>query len=456
MFETLTQRLSQALQRVKGKGRITEANIKDVAREIRVALLEADVALSVAKSLIKRVHERALGKEVEQSINPGQAFIKIVHDEIIDVLGTEDVTINKRDWPTIVMVVGLQGVGKTTTTAKLARHLSKSANEVLLASMDVYRPAAQDQLRTLANELGMHFLESKESDPIALAIVALEEAKLRGSRWLFIDTAGRLHLDNVMMSEIKDLQKVLDPTEILYVVDAMAGQDAVNSANAFNETIPLTGVVVTKTDGDARGGAILSIREVTGLPIKFIGTGEKLDAIENFVPKRFASRILGMGDVVGLVEDVERQVDDKAVKNVVGKLKSGRRLNLEDFKSQLEQINGLGGMESLLDKIPGLPSLDKNLGGIDESSLRRQIGIINSMTPMERRKPDLINGSRKRRIAIGSGLPVQEVSRLLKQYRQFAKMMKRVSKGGVKSLLGGLQAGSMPGFGGRGPGRRKS
>lgn len=456
MFKTLTQRLSQALKRVRGKGRITEANVQDVAREIRVALLEADVALSVAKSLIERVRERALGKEVEQSINPGQAFIKIVHDEIVEILGAEDEIIEKRGMPTIVMVVGLQGAGKTTTTAKLARHLSASSDDVLLASMDVYRPAAQEQLKILAQELGMGFLEPKETDPAGLASAALKEARLRGSRWLFVDTAGRLHVDEGMMLEVKALHEILDPSEIFYVVDAMAGQDAVNSVKAFNEMLPLTGVVITKTDGDARGGVTLSIREVTGLPVKFIGTGEKLNALEKFEPKRMASRILGMGDVVGLVEDVERQIDEKAVKNVVGKLKRGRALNLEDFKSQLEQVNSLGSIESLLDKIPGLPNIDKNLGGIDKNSLRRQIGIINSMTPMERRKPDLINGSRKRRIAFGSGLPIQEVSRLLKQYRQFAKMMKRVSKGGIKSLLGGLQTGSMPSSGGRGSGRPRS
>ena len=453
MFKTLTQRLSQALQRVRGKGRITEANVKDVAREIRVALLEADVALSVAKSLIERVRKRALGKEVEQSINPGQAFIKIVHDEIVAALGGENVTIEKRDWPTTVMVVGLQGAGKTTTTAKLARHLSASANDVLLSSMDVYRPAAQNQLKVLSQDLQMHFLDSNESDPAELANAALREAQLLGSRWLFVDTAGRMHVDDVMMSEIKVLQEILNPAEILYVVDAMAGQDAINSVKEFDKILPLTGVVVTKTDGDARGGVTLSIREATGLPIKFIGTGEKLDALETFAPDRMASRILGMGDVVGLVEDVERQIDEKAVKNVVGKLKRGRTLNLEDFKSQLEQVNSLGGIESLLDKIPGLPSINKDMGGIDKGSLRRQIGIINSMTPMERRKPDLINGSRKRRIATGAGLPVQEVSRLLKQYRQFSKMMKRMSKGGIKNLLGGLQGRAGLGSAGRRAGR---
>ena len=433
MFETLTQRLSRALQRVRGKGRITEANIKDVAREIRVALLEADVALSVAKSLIKRVHERALGKEVEQSINPGQAFIKIVHDEIIDVLGTEDVTINKRDWPTIVMVVGLQGVGKTTTTAKLARHLSKSANEVLLASMDVYRPAAQDQLRTLANELGMHFLESKESDPIALAIVALEEAKLRGSRWLFIDTAGRLHLDNVMMSEIKDLQKVLDPTEILYVVDAMAGQDAVNSANAFNETIPLTGVVVTKTDGDARGGAILSIREVTGLPIKFIGTGEKIDAIDIFHPDRMADRILGMGDVISLVERAQDQFDlDQARK--INKKIAKNKFGFDDFLSQIKQVQKMGSMKDLVGMIPGA---NKMIGDqeIDDDAFKFIEVIIGSMTPKERTQPDILDQSRRKRIANGSGRDISEVNQLIKQFDQMSKMMKMMQGGKANQMM---------------------
>ncbi|MBH97009.1 MAG: signal recognition particle protein [Rhodospirillaceae bacterium] len=443
MFKTLTQRFSQAFQRVKGKGRITEANIKDVAREIRVALLEADVALPVARSLIQRVQQRALGVEVEKSLNPGQSFVKIVHDEIINVLGQEDVPINNKGKPTIVMVVGLQGSGKTTTLAKLARLLSSQSEKVLLTSMDLHRPAAQEQLQMLAEQLDVPFLKPQHTETKLLAKAAVEEAKQLGSRWLLVDTAGRLHVDEELMSEVRVLSEILQPTELLYVADAMAGQDAINSVEAFNSLIALTGVVVTKTDGDARGGVILSIKEVTGLPIKFVGTGEKLDALETFIPKRMASRILGMGDVVSLVEDIERQVDQKSTKNVMGKLKRGGKLNLEDFKSQLVQIRSLGNLDSLLEKIPGLPSIEKGTGGeVDDRVLRRQIGIIDSMTPEERRQPELINGSRKRRIAAGSGVPLQEVSRLLKQQRQFSKMMKKVSNGGVRGIAEGLNRGS--------------
>ena len=439
MFESLTQRLSHAVQRMSGRGRITEENIRDVAREIRRALLEADVALPVVKGLIYRVQRRALGTEVAKSVNPGQAFVKIVHDELIEVLGGSETGIEPRGRPTTIMLVGLQGTGKTTTAAKLARFLAHSSDEVLLASTDVYRPAARTQLRTLADELGTGFVDSDTDSPPVLAQQALTEAQARRSRWLILDTAGRLHVDDAMMSEARALHSVLKPEETLYVVDAMAGQDALNSARAFHDALPLTGVVLTKTDGDSRGGAALSVREVTGLPIKFIGTGEKFDALEAFVPRRMASRILGMGDVVGLVEDVQRQVDAEAVENIAGKVKRGRQLDLEDFKTQLEQIRNMGGMETLLDKIPGLPNLPAAAGGMNDQGLRRQIGIIDSMTPRERRRPELINGSRKRRIATGAGRPVQEVSHLLKQHRQLAKTMKRVSRGGLKGLLEGLQ-----------------
>jgi len=452
MFQSLTQRLSQAVDRVRGRGRITEANVRDVAREIRMALLEADVALPVVKALIERVRHRALGEEVAKSLNPGQAFVKIVHDELVEVLGGSETRIEPRGRPTTVMLVGLQGTGKTTTAAKLARFLTGSAGEVLLASTDVYRPAAREQLRTLAGELGTGFLDSDSDSPATIAGEALDAARERHSRWLIVDTAGRLHVDETMMAEAGALHRVLEPAETLFVVDAMAGQDAVNSARAFHEALPLTGVVLTKADGDSRGGAALSVREVTGLPIKLIGTGEKLDALEVFVPERMASRILGMGDVVGLVEEVQRQVDSEAIEKVAGRVKRGRQLNLEDFKTQLEQIRNLGGLESLLDKLPGLPALGGAAGSLDDRALRRQIGIINSMTSRERRQPALIDGSRKRRIAAGAGRPVQEVSRLLKQHKQLAKAMKRVSKGGLKGLLGGLQDPSV-GTRGGGPGR---
>jgi len=440
MFESLTQRLSHAVQRMSGRGRITEENIRDVAREIRMALLEADVALPVVKAFIDRVRRRALGKEVAKSVNPGQAFVKIVHDELIEVLGGSDTGIEPRGRPTTIMLVGLQGTGKTTTAAKLARFLARPSDEVLLASTDVYRPAARTQLRTLAAELDAGFVDSDSDSPPVLAQEALTEARARRSRWLILDTAGRLHVDDAMMSEARALHSVLKPEETLYVVDAMAGQDALNSARAFHDALPLTGIVLTKTDGDSRGGAALSVREVTGLPIKFIGTGEKFDALEAFSPRRMASRILGMGDVVGLVEDVQRQVDAKAVENIAGKVKRGRKLDLEDFKTQLEQIRNMGGMESLLDKVPGLPSLPAAAESLNDQGLRRQIGIIDSMTRRERRRPELIKGSRKRRIAAGAGRPVQEVSHLLKQHRQLAKTMKRVSRGGLQGLFEGLQS----------------
>jgi len=453
MFQSLTQRLSQAVQRMRGRGRITEENVRDVAREIRMALLEADVALPVVKALIERVRQRALGEEVAKSLNPGQAFVKIVHDELVAVLGGSEVGLQPRGRPTTVMLVGLQGTGKTTTAAKLARFVGGSVGEVLLASTDVYRPAAREQLRTLAGELGAGFLDSASDAPASIAEEAREAARERHSRWLIVDTAGRLHVDEAMMTEARTLHRVLEPAETLFVVDAMAGQDAVNSARAFHEALPLTGVVLTKADGDSRGGAALSVREVTGLPIKLMGTGEKVDALEAFVPERMASRILGMGDVVGLVEEVQRQVDSEAMENVAGRIKRGRGLNLEDFKTQLEQIRNMGGLETLLDKIPGLPQLGGAVEGLDDRTLRRQIGIIDSMTPRERRRPTLIDGSRKRRIAAGAGRPVQEVSRLLKQHRRLSKTMKRVSRGGgLKGLLGGLKdpaAGPRGGGGGR-------
>jgi signal recognition particle subunit SRP54 len=438
MFDTLTERLTDAIQRVTGRGRITEDNVRDTVRQIRMALLEADVALPVVKSIVERVRERALGAEVARSLNPGQTFIKIVHDELVIALGRAQSPIEGRGRPAVVLLVGLQGAGKTTTAGKLAKQLKKDGDgEALLVSTDVYRPAARDQLAKIAVDIGAECFASAETDPRRIAAAALAEAKRRGSRWLIVDTAGRLHVDAEMMAEVKAIHETVSPNETLFIVDSMAGQDAVNSARAFHEAMPLTGVILTKTDGDARGGAALSVREVTGVPIKLVGTGEKLDALEPFVPQRFASRILGMGDVVGLVERVHEQVDREAVERVARKVKKGRELDLEDYREQLQQLINMGGIGSLLDKLPGVKPGAVAASGFDEGQLKRQMAIIDSMTPRERRRPDLIDGSRKRRIAGGSGLNIQEVNRLLKQHRMLAKTMKRVSKGGMERALAG-------------------
>jgi signal recognition particle subunit SRP54 len=438
MFATLTQRLSDTVRRVTGRGRISEENVRDTVREIRLALLEADVAVPVAKALVDRVRDRAVGDEVARSLNPGQAFVKIVHDELVHVLGGESSAIDAQGRPAIVLLVGLQGAGKTTTAGKLVRYLAReSPAEVLLASTDVYRPAAREQLGRLAQELGAGFFETAEGDPVKIALDAVAEAKRRNSRWLIIDTAGRLHVDAAMMAEAAAIHAVVAPGETLFVLDAMLGQDAVNSARTFHAALPLTGVILTKADGDARGGAALSVREVTGLPIKLVGTGEKLGALEPFVPSRFATRILGMGDVVGLVEQVQAHVDREAMERAAAKVKRGRDLDLGDFKEQLEQIAKLGGLESLLEKIPGVRPGAAQAAGFDGRAVRRQIALIDSMTPRERRRPDLIDGSRKRRIAAGAGLAVQDVNRLLKQHKQLVKTMKRVAKGGgLEQALG--------------------
>jgi signal recognition particle subunit SRP54 len=437
MFDTLTGRLSDAIQRVTGRGRITEDNVRDTVRQIRMALLEADVALPVVKSLVERVRERALGAEVARSLNPGQAFVKIVHDELVIALGREQSPLESRGRPAVVLLVGLQGAGKTTTAGKLARQLKKAGGEALLVSTDVYRPAAREQLARVAADVEAEYFASDEQDPRKIAAAALAEARRRGSRWLIVDTAGRLHVDQDMMAEARAIHETLAPNETLFIVDSMAGQDAVNSARAFNEAMPLTGVILTKADGDARGGAALSVREVTGVPIKLVGTGEKLDALEPFVPQRFASRILGMGDVVGLVERVQEQVDREAVERVARKVKKGRELNLDDYREQLQQLINMGGVGSLLDKLPGIKPGALSASGFDDRQLKRQMAIIDSMTPRERRRPDLIDGSRKRRIAGGSGLSFQEVNRLLKQHRMLAKTMKRASKGGMERALTG-------------------
>ena len=444
MFDQLTARLTEAIQRVTGKGRITEDNVRDTVRTIRMALLEADVALPVAKAFVDRVRDRALGEEVARSLNPGQAFVKIVHDELVTVLGGEASPLAPRGQPAVVMLVGLQGAGKTTTAAKLARHLTERGGAVLLASTDVYRPAAREQLARLAADLGVGFFQTTSNEPATIATEALAAAQRGGQRWLILDTAGRLHIDGDMMAEARELHRLVEPSETLFVVDSMAGQDAVNSARAFHEALPLTGVILTKTDGDARGGVALSVREVTGLPIKLVGTGEKVDALEAFVPERFASRILGMGDVVGLVEQVQQNVNREEMERVAGKLKEGKRLSLEDYREQLRQLVNMGGIGQLLDKLPGVKpeQLAAASAKIDPKQFRRQIGIIDSMTPAERRQPGLIDGSRKRRIAAGAGLPVQDVSRLLKQHEQLTKTMKQLSKrGGMQRLLGAMRGG---------------
>jgi len=441
MFETLSERLNGALQRVTGRGRITEDNVRDTVRQIRMALLEADVALPVVKRIVERVRQRALGAEVARSLNPGQTFVKIVHDELVIVLGRDQAPLRAKGRPAVVLLVGLQGAGKTTTAGKLAKFLSNGAtSDVLLVSTDVYRPAAREQLETIARDLGAGYVRP-EGDPRAIAVAALDEARRRGSRWLIVDTAGRLHVDDAMMAEVRDIHAAVDPVETLFIVDSMLGQDAVNSAKAFHDALPLTGAILTKADGDARGGAALSVREITGVPIKLVGTGEKLDALESFVPERFASRILGMGDVVGLVEQVQKQVDREKAERVAAKVKKGRELDLEDYKDQLEQLIGMGGLASVLEKLPGVKPEALASSGFDDRQLKRQIAIINSMTRKERRNPALIDGSRKRRIAAGSGLAVQEVNRLLKQHKLLAKTMKRASKGGLQRALGGMMRG---------------
>jgi signal recognition particle subunit SRP54 len=451
MFDSLTERLSGAVQRMTGRGRITEDNVRDTVRQIRMALLEADVALPVAKALVERVRERALGEEVARSVDPGQAFVKIVHDELVRVLGGNQAELAQaKTTPAVIMLVGLQGAGKTTTAGKLAKVLPKRRDDdVLLASTDVYRPAAREQLARLAAELGASWLDTAEQAPEAIAREALVEARRRGCRWLILDTAGRLHVDEAMMGEVSGIHAQVSPLETLFVLDAMAGQDAVHSARAFHQALPLTGVILSKADGDARGGAALSVREVTGLPIKFVGTGEKLDALEPFAPRRFASRILGMGDVVGFVEQMQRQVDRDAMERVAAKVKRGRELNLEDFREQLGQLANMGGVGALLEKLPGVNPAALTGAGFDDRQIRRQIAMIDSMTPLERRKPLLIDGSRKRRIAAGSGSTIQEVNRLLKQHRQLAKTMKRVSRGGgmQRMLAGALKGQRRPGPG---------
>ncbi len=450
MFDNLTQRLTQTMQKLRGKGRLTEDSIRETLREVRIALLEADVALPVVQSFISQVRQRALGQEVISSLQPGQALVKIVHDELVRVMGDENEALDlKVSPPVVVLLAGLQGSGKTTTSAKLAKHLKEQLKKkVMVVSCDVYRPAAIDQLKTLAEQVGVLFHPSNVTDnPVAIAKQALDEARKQFVDVLLVDTAGRLHIDADMMDEIRQLHSAVNPHETLFVVDSMTGQDAANTARAFNDALPLTGVILTKTDGDARGGAALSVRQITGKPIKFVGTGEKTDALQPFHPERIASRILGMGDVLSLVEDVQRHVDQEKAEKLARKIKKGKGFDLEDFRSQLEQMQSMGGLGSLVDKMPGMSELpDQVKNRVNDKQTVSMIAIINSMTPQERSFPDVIRGSRKKRIAAGSGTQIQEVNRMLKQFSQMQRMMKKFGKGGMKGMMRKLASlkGQMP------------
>ena len=439
MFENLTERLSRTVTQLRGKGRLTEDGIKATLREVRIALLEADVALPVVQTFIKEVREKALGQEVLKSLTPGQAMVKLVHDELVKIMGEENEALDLRAQPPVaVLMAGLQGSGKTTTTAKLARRLiEQDKKKVMVVSCDVYRPAALEQLKTLAAQVGAVFQPSEVSQkPADIARTALDEARRQMCDVLLVDTAGRLHVDDAMMAEIKEVHAAVSPHETLFVVDAMTGQDAANTAAAFNDALPLTGIVLTKTDGDARGGAALSVRQITGKPVKFIGAGEKVDALEPFYPDRVASRILGMGDVLSLVEEVHRKVDQQEAQKLVKKIRKGRGFDLEDFKGQLEQMQNMGGLGGMMDKLPGMTNLPDHVKSqVDDRQTRQMIAIINSMTPGERQRPEMIRGSRKKRIANGSGTQIQTVNRLLKQHAQMQKMMKKMGKGGMARMM---------------------
>ncbi len=450
MLENLSQRLARVVKTMRGEARLTEANTQEMLREIRIALLEADVALPVVRDFVGRVRERALGQEVLSSLSPGQALVGVVHRELTQLMGGETAQLDLASKPpAIVLMAGLQGAGKTTTVGKLAKWLRENRKKkVLTVSCDVYRPAAIEQLRTVTAQAGAEFFASSpEQKPAEIAAAARQWARTHYFDVLLVDTAGRLAIDEQMMREIAELHALLDPVETLFVVDAMQGQDAVNTAKAFKEALPLTGVVLTKLDGDARGGAALSVKAVTGAPIKFVGVGEKLDGLEGFHPERMANRILGMGDIVSLVEEAQKNVDQKTAKALADKLKSGNRFDLNDFASQLGQMNRMGGLSSMLEKLPA--QFQQAAAGADmsqaEKQVRRMQAIIQSMTKAERTKPDLIKASRKRRIAAGSGVSVQEVNRLLSQFEQMQSMMKKMQKGGLAKMMRGMK-GMMPGL----------
>ncbi len=452
MFENLTDRLSNTLKSLRGQGRLSEENIQDSLREVRQALLEADVALPVVREFIDKVREKALGKEVIGSLSPGQALVKVVNDELVAVMGHQHDALDLNQKPPVtILMAGLQGAGKTTTVAKLARRLIEvDKKTVMVASADIYRPAAIDQLETLAHEVNAVFHPSDiKQKPVDIARAALQSARKQSADVLILDTAGRLAIDQQMMDEIKSLHDAVKPSETLFVVDSMTGQDAANTAKAFGEALPLTGVVLTKTDGDARGGAALSVRYITGKPIKYIGSGEKTDKLEAFHPDRMASRILGMGDILSLVEQAHEKVDQDKAKKLVQKVKKGKGFDLEDLRDQFVQMDKMGGLGSLIDKLPGMGS------GMSQAmqnpahtrQMKRMVAIIDSMTPQERRRPEIINGSRKRRVAGGSGTQIQDVNRLLKQHKQMQRMMKKMgSKGGMANMMRGLKGKMPPGM----------
>jgi signal recognition particle subunit SRP54 len=453
MFDRLTERLSGAVNALTGRGRLTEENIGDALRQVRMALIEADVAVAVVKSFIDAVKVRALGAEVQQSLTPGQVFIKILHDELVKTMGEPGQGLNLRHQaPVVILLAGLQGAGKTTTAAKLARLLIAQKKRVLLTSVDVYRPAAITQLERLATQVGADFHPLGDArQPVDIARAALEQARRGVYDVLLVDTAGRLYVDEEMMAEVREVDRAVAAHERLFVVDSMAGQDAVNAARAFNAALDLTGVILTKADGDARGGAALSVRQVTGKPILFLGMGEKVDALEPFHPERVASRILGMGDVLSLVEQVQAQVDREKAEKLAKKIQKGKGFDFNDLREQMLQLEQMGGVHALLDKLPGgmaAAAKSPNAGQLAGKEVRRQIALINSMTAAERRNPDLIDASRKRRIAKGSGLQVQDVNRLMKQQMQMQQMMKQFSKLGMRGLMRSLGGRLPPGFGG--------
>jgi len=449
MLENLTERLSRVMKTIRGEARLTESNIQDALREVRMAMLEADVALPVVRDFVAAVKEKAVGEEVVGSLSPGQAFIGVVYRELTALMGGANVDLDLATTPpAVILMAGLQGSGKTTTTGKLAKFLREERRKkVLVVSADVYRPAAIEQLATVGQQAGADvFPSSPDQKPVDIALAAIDFARRHFHDVLIVDTAGRLAIDEEMMREIAALHAAARPIETLFVVDSMQGQDAVNVAKAFNETLPLTGVVLTKLDGDARGGAALSVRHVTGKPIKFSGVGEKLGGLEAFHPDRMASRILGMGDILSLVEEARKGVDEKEAQKLAEKLKKGKGFDLEDFKAQIQQMKKMGGLNALLDKLPAqIGQMAGQSGAVDDGAIRRIEGIINSMTPSERSKPEIIKASRKRRIATGAGVQVQEVNRLLNQFEQTQKLMKQMQKGGMAKLMRSMK-GMMPGM----------
>ncbi|WP_096087241.1 signal recognition particle protein [Agaribacterium haliotis] len=455
MFDNLSDRLNKTLKKISGKARITHDNVQETLREVRKALLEADVALPVVKEFTNHVRKRAVGQEVSRALNPGQQFLKVVESELVALMGEANETLDlAQQPPAIVLMAGLQGAGKTTTVAKLARFLKeKQKKKVMVVSADVYRPAAIKQLETLAAEVDVEFFPSNENQkPVDIANAALSQAKKLAVDVLLVDTAGRLAIDEALMAEIQDLHKALNPIETLFVIDAMIGQDAVNTAKAFNDALPLTGVVLTKIDGDARGGAALSVRHVTGKPIKFLGSGEKTEALEPFHPDRIASRILGMGDVMTLIEEAEQKIDKQKAEKLVKKVQKGQKFDLEDLRDQFQQMANMGGMGAMLEKLPGMGNMAQMAEQANVGKQFKQMeAIINSMTPEERRNPDILSGSRKRRITAGSGTQIQDLNRLLKQHKQMAKMMKKMKGGGMAKMMRGL-GGMMGGGGGMPPG----